>query len=1049
MINLNKKKIFLFGFLIGAFLLKASFALAIEETYPSILGFSLPADPTLPEYAKYFFNAGIGIAGLLAVLTIVFGGAYYLLDMGLGRFKDESKEWIKSGILGLAIVMCSYLIAYTINPNLVIFKLNGLDVVGLWGTGSGNVNSSIPRVYYEVIPIGRVTENLVAKTMDCFDFDVTGDPIGITNEKDSKGNAIPAEQVTVSPANKNHDIADCLLKLSEAVKKKMVIAENLGKKMVEMMNSEECKCSKAKSCTVPDNAWEGKCLPDFLVGQTCPNSACEADAKCFCNDVTCGNDEYTCPDIVKTVKEGKIKINVCCEGEEDCTAEKEYLGLMEFKNDPNKPNIEEEDTGNVYINSWKKLRLIDQIEWLNGEISAIKSQIALAKSTLIAIEKKASNCYAIKSQADFSKIYEQTNEKDKLIMKKGETPLKYCAGFEYDKNSYYQTCQKICPGYSQEDLQCYGQCEKCDNDNLKCSQFDPIKQKDKYKDCVERRTTCLKTQSSCVKKCWDKRSCVFPVINTKNTASDNDDEKITGFKDFQGCMSYYKTQCLETCSKKYLPCSAEYRKCVEDCNIDSQCLIKYEEQCVIGSTDLAQCNTKSNLQDTSNLKFCIERSSLCAYGSDQYAGYEDCLKPNFLGGKYSSSFLYKYPLRQKCQSSNDLVLNYSEEDDEEIESWNYCLDEFPEASKCPSASKCPDCPCGIIGQYNYGSDVVEGSGGCGEYGRDDMKTCKTSDGSTYNACDCPTGGAGSSSSTAISDSTYLRVVIGQCGKYSYSSDPLTFYCQDSWWNNPAEKTDEPLGDTRYCSKKDEIPVGQTVDDAEQWANEFVEAINKLLTTTNSAINYLKRIEKEKDYCKCDSTCGDGKNPCNATCSCAGAEQSTTDATTTGCNCVRGECSGNACQKMINLIKGKTMAEGCPEGFGMDGATASTLDFQGIGWFSFRIGEAINDYILFVNASKRSDILKELDYSRNKMDQCSVTSLTYGTDTKTLNCQRTEHEIIPPIKPTEGTQTIIKGEYIKNHCYGATAGKISGNSSLMDNWFCCQEWETGESGGGSF
>src|SRR3989338_8937746 len=103
----KRKKIFIFFILCIIFLANAGFAFALEIQYPSILGFSIDNDSSLPEYAKYFFNLGMAVAGTLAVLVLVFGGIYYLIDFARGKFANEGKEWIKGGTLGLLLIVCA------------------------------------------------------------------------------------------------------------------------------------------------------------------------------------------------------------------------------------------------------------------------------------------------------------------------------------------------------------------------------------------------------------------------------------------------------------------------------------------------------------------------------------------------------------------------------------------------------------------------------------------------------------------------------------------------------------------------------------------------------------------------------------------------------------------------------------------------------------------------------------------------------------------------------------------------------------------------------
>jgi len=65
---------------------------------------------TLPDYAKYFFNLGIMLAGFLAAVITAYGGIYYLVSFGRGKFTDEGKDWIKAGLTGLILTLFSYIL---------------------------------------------------------------------------------------------------------------------------------------------------------------------------------------------------------------------------------------------------------------------------------------------------------------------------------------------------------------------------------------------------------------------------------------------------------------------------------------------------------------------------------------------------------------------------------------------------------------------------------------------------------------------------------------------------------------------------------------------------------------------------------------------------------------------------------------------------------------------------------------------------------------------------------------------------------------------------
>ena len=118
------KKIF-FVALLGCvlFLFSGSFILAASDTeldYPQVPGAETPTSIKffLPKYIKYLFNFSIWIAGLVAFASLVYGGFRYLASAGSPENMSEAKTQIWAGVLGLAILLGSYLLLRTINPEL-------------------------------------------------------------------------------------------------------------------------------------------------------------------------------------------------------------------------------------------------------------------------------------------------------------------------------------------------------------------------------------------------------------------------------------------------------------------------------------------------------------------------------------------------------------------------------------------------------------------------------------------------------------------------------------------------------------------------------------------------------------------------------------------------------------------------------------------------------------------------------------------------------------------------------------------------------------------
>lgn len=1128
-----KKIIFAFVFLYAVALPAAVFAL--ETTYPTVFGLSLGDDPTLPEYARYFFNIGIISAGILAVIVVAMGGIFYLLAFAKGQFTDNGKDWIKAGILGLLLIMSAYLIAYTINPYLVIFDLKGLAPLTFLANILNPPSSpSLPIEMYNEIPIGTLTENLLSRQMDCYDFDGNGNPILSTQI------TIDGGATVYGPTYLEHDRADCFLKISEAIEKKSKIAENLSQKIADLMLM--CSCAQPNSTcgTAPSiGASNDQCKPS-LTDDDCKIGA---SSQYYCEQViqkACAPESpdcERCPIEVKSqIEQGPIYINDIggyCDGFY-------YQGLNEFRTQFNNDYsiIEEaveirptpelngkkltiidtaaEECGSCNYNCpvclgddeecqkerascksdeaqckknqveclkanspWHNLRLIDQITYLKGKAEEMKESIQKDLSNLEKGEAELQKCYLADSYVDFLKTYEKTDKTQKTIVVTtnykdtgagdGTTvinPTKYCAGYQYANSDCYSQCQKQCPGTSEEDVACYRKISDCSN----------------AADLAQKKK-CLDDQAEKMKECYDKRTCL---------------PDLSPFVNFQQCMDTCKSRCVDFCDQQ--ACSEQDKQeCKNACENDSKCLQENEGVCLVDFNQLKDCTDpetcKANCQDDEDcktlcaiqrddpdfIKNCMENSAaLCTYCSDQNAGYPDCVKYDYYTkGNYSSSYIYDHKESQICANPDALVAGGVT-----------CQSNNLQTAKCPSASSCPDCPCGTT---------------------EDEK----------------------------------RVCSGTCDSYSFNDDPLTFYCNEKWWEKDDTKKQEPLGENMTCPKEKEIPVGNTVDDSEKWANDFLNAIDGMVQKTDSFIKYLDGIGKEINYCKCSSSCQPGEQLCLSKCVYSGSSGSGGGSSSGGggtacpagqckglngvcaanycscpagtcmgsagvcrrsycpspecggvecmnengdcdidyCGCQEGEClgpdgcwtgyctnstgaflypsakvyaditsgseetsapsctaakqcSGNPCQKMINLLIGK-LAGNSSTG-NADGACPKGIDegFEGVSWHSQQISAEAGKVKTFIESGNRSDIVKELEYSRNGVSSCSQ---NYSKQATILSCTRVEDEIMPPIiGSTNSGKAIINNQpAVSSYCYGQALGEVKGADPKADNWFCCQ------------
>lgn len=1002
--NFKKYKIFVFLGIIFIFFLKTASAFALELSYPEInvFGTSLSINDTsgLPEYARYFFSIGVALAGFIAVAVIAFGGIFYLVSYGRGKFTDEAKEWIRSGILGLLLVVCAYLIVHTINPELVIFKLPGLPYIGA-GKIIDFSGSGAKITTYKEIPIGILTENVLTKTTNCYAFDPEGNPIDGDRTETDDGETV------LGPTYLERDRIDCLALLIDGAQKKAKIAGDLSDAIYKLMDTCDCEASgKCGDC--PDNSCS------YPEGLACPvprdpfgNLPFDVDERC---DGTCKKSpckqlrgtQDSCPDGVKDkIEHGPIKIGGASSADdcgsastsgsesdyscEQCnTPEREYKGLDEFRCTvcsniislvEKQVKIDGKTINLIDKEKWRQLNLIQQLIYFKEKISQIKQKILNDAKKLEEAKTMLSSrsCYLAKSYIDLLKSYEQTKKENRIILSEksfydSESSRaidisKYCKGYNYANSSCFKKCNDACPDTSAIDG--YKSCENCRAGDLACKS----------------------RQQECIKKAYNLRPCPFGSGSFAETEYIN----------FEGCMASCQTDCADSCSKKYLSCSKEYSLCINQCQDDSRCISENKDKCLFGFEGLKFCSTQ--ITDSGNVKNCIDDAYLCKNGSDQFAGYLDCVK-NISLRDYSSSYLYMRPQEQKCPKPYEPAepgpICYNSENPKAS-----CQDLCLETAKCPAASDCPDCPCDKV------DETIE------------FLIPNLNNGKNAECEGC---------SPVSQKVKAYRVVGPECNEYSYNDDPLTFYCENNWLKNQDREgqSETPIGQERKCQKNDEIPVGLTVDNTLSWVSKTLNSTENAEEKIKNIVLQIQKIGRAidtppiNDYCKCNAQDEAKKPLCKAGCKfnqtqvpIFGIDPDTGEIILIGedweCTCTPTPCKGKPCKQMMDYLKEV--------------------------WNIYR--QLKIDYIdLYVSLRQegRSDILKELSYSRQKTNECSLTNDIYGKETTLFSCTRVEDELMPDIIPSD-SKLNPKNYY----CYGKHFGNLS-NINLMDNWFCCQTYK---------
>lgn len=78
--------------------------------------------PYLAEYLAAIYSYLTGIAGIFAIAMIMYGGIKWIFSAGDSGKISKAKETITHAVIGLVLVLGSYLLLFALNPDLVTFK---------------------------------------------------------------------------------------------------------------------------------------------------------------------------------------------------------------------------------------------------------------------------------------------------------------------------------------------------------------------------------------------------------------------------------------------------------------------------------------------------------------------------------------------------------------------------------------------------------------------------------------------------------------------------------------------------------------------------------------------------------------------------------------------------------------------------------------------------------------------------------------------------------------------------------------------------------------
>jgi len=98
----------------------------LEIEYPNVPLAQTPntVKTLIPDYIRYVIILGIIISGLIIFGSLVYAGFLYMTSSGNPAALKNSKDRMLSSFLGVIILLSSYLILNTVNPNLIELKID-------------------------------------------------------------------------------------------------------------------------------------------------------------------------------------------------------------------------------------------------------------------------------------------------------------------------------------------------------------------------------------------------------------------------------------------------------------------------------------------------------------------------------------------------------------------------------------------------------------------------------------------------------------------------------------------------------------------------------------------------------------------------------------------------------------------------------------------------------------------------------------------------------------------------------------------------------------
>jgi len=118
------------------------------------------------QYIQYFFIFGLSLIGFLAVAALVVGGIMWMIG-GSITSTEKAKNIIVGAVSGVVLLLCSYLLLYTIDPSLVNLTPHVLPLVKIQAPAAPATLPQCQTGFEYIWPGGCVPQAAGIGTAEC------------------------------------------------------------------------------------------------------------------------------------------------------------------------------------------------------------------------------------------------------------------------------------------------------------------------------------------------------------------------------------------------------------------------------------------------------------------------------------------------------------------------------------------------------------------------------------------------------------------------------------------------------------------------------------------------------------------------------------------------------------------------------------------------------------------------------------------------------------------------------------------------------------------